>query len=115
MRRVVQIWPSTETGEPRRRPRWSAVIILLAICSLTASLATRSFHHTFRHRTNVVSASSQGMRQHLDRDAVKWTRPAPVLAVFDAPAFYPRVAPAGPPLPSLLFEQSLYNRPPPTC
>jgi len=35
--------------------------------------------------------------------------------VAQAPIVYPRVAPAGPPLPTLLLEENLYNRPPPSC
>lgn len=55
------------------------------------------------------------MRQHLDRDAVRWTSPAPKIAVQQAPTFYFRVAPAARPLPTFLIEENLYNRPPPAC
>jgi hypothetical protein len=116
MPRVVYIWTSDESGTSRRRPRWCSLIILLAICTLAVNVATRSFlHSAHHHKTGVTSVSPQGMRQHLDRDAVNWSRPSPVLAVFDAPAFYPRIAPAGPPLPSIFFDESLSNRPPPSC
>jgi hypothetical protein len=51
----------------------------------------------------------------MDRDAVRWAVPAAEITVAQAPAFYPRVAPAGPPLPTLLLEENLYDRPPPAC
>jgi hypothetical protein len=35
--------------------------------------------------------------------------------VLPAPTSYPRIAPAGPPIPTVLLETSLYNRPPPSC
>ena len=54
------------------------------------------------------------MRQHMDRDAIRWAEPMANVAIAQPPAYYLRVAPAGPPLPTLLLEESLYNRPPPT-
>jgi hypothetical protein len=55
------------------------------------------------------------MRQHMDRDAVRWAVPVANITVAQAPAFYPRLGPAGPPLPTLLLEENLYDRPPPAC
>ncbi len=54
-----------------------------------------------------------GMRQHLDQDAPRWLPPVAVVLQQEAPTFYPRLAPAAPPIPGLVFEESLYNRPPP--
>lgn len=99
----------------RQRPSWCVLVILLAIFALTASLATRTSVPTDFHDTTVQSVSAQAMRQHLDGDAVQWVAPTPVLTLLQAPSFYPRVAPAGPPLSHLLFDESLYNRPPPSC
>lgn len=98
-----------------RRPHWRALVIVLAICGLTVSLATRIFHLSFPQGPAVQSTSAQAVRQHLDRDAANWVPPVPILTVLVAPAFYPRFAPAGPPLPSVLFDESLSNRPPPSC
>ena len=54
------------------------------------------------------------MRQHMDRDSVRWAAPVAKVTVLLA-MFYPRVAPAGPPIATLLIEENLYNRPPPAC
>ena len=90
-------------------------VVGVVIVALTGSLATRVFHGTFDQSWCVRSGTAQAMRQHLDRDALGWTAPVVHYAILDAPAFYPRVAPAGPPVRALLIEENLYNRPPPSC
>jgi hypothetical protein len=97
-------------------PWWRWVLISVVMFSLALTLATRTFHDTTSNNAATVQSSSpQAMRQHMDRDAVRWAAPVATLAVAQAPTFYPRVTPVGPPLPTLLLEESLYNRPPPTC
>jgi hypothetical protein len=86
----------------------------MLLLSLTVSLATRTFRIKIPHSITVQSNSALAIRQHMDRDAVRWIPPIPVLFALEAPSFYPHVAPAGPLLPVLLFDKSLYNRPPPT-
>ena len=88
-------------------------IIVLAICGLTVSVATRTFRLTIPHGVTVNSGDAQAIRQHMDRDGAHWVPPVPVLTVLEVPTFYPYVAPAGPPLATVLFDTSLYNRPPP--
>jgi hypothetical protein len=109
--------PRTAGSQPvsSQRLKWYALVVVLTICALTTSLATRTFRLHFSPTATVRTNSAQAMRQHLDRDAVRWVAPVPVLTTLQAPTFYPRVAPAGPPLPSLFFDESLYNRPPPAC
>jgi hypothetical protein len=94
---------------------WRLALVSVVLLSLVFSLATRTFSDTTSNSTTVQSSSLQAMRQHMDRDAVRWTAPVAKIAVAQAPTFYPRVAPAGPPLPTLLIEENLYNRPPPAC
>lgn len=105
--------------EPRitntQRSGWCVPLVTLAIIALTVSLATRTLHLSAPHGTAVQSSSASAMRQHMDRDSVRWVDPVPVFAAFEAPTFYPFVAPAGTPLGVLLLDQSLYNRPPPSC
>lgn len=96
-------------------PGWWVLIIALAICGLTVSLATRTFEVVVAHRASVSSGDAQAMRQHMDRDATRWMPPVPLFTFLQAPSFYPYVAPAGPPLATVLFDESLYNRPPPSC
>lgn len=98
-----------------RHLRWRVLVIVLAICGLTASLSTRTFRLTSASTPTVQSGSAQAIRQHMDRDAVNWTSPVPTSTTLPVPAFYPRFAPAGPPMPSVLFDESLSNRPPPAC
>jgi hypothetical protein len=93
---------------------WDMFIVALAILSLSVSLATRTFRLDSSATVKISSSTSQAIRQHLDRDAVRWVLPVPILAAVQAPAYYPRFAPAGPPLPTVLFDQSLSNRPPPS-
>jgi hypothetical protein len=115
-RRVRIIGKSQERVTSRRKsPMRQLPLFLLVTFSLTVSLATRTFHFKVRHGTSVQSVSSTATRQHLDKDAARWPAPVQTFAMLDSPTFYPRVAPAGPPLPGLLFDESFYNRPPPCC
>jgi uncharacterized protein YbbC (DUF1343 family) len=93
--------------------RRDAAVVVLAICGLTVSVATRTFRTRFSTGAIVKSISGQPVRQHMDSDAAKWVPPVPTLTLLEVPVFYPRFAPAGPPLPRLYFEESLSNRPPP--
>jgi hypothetical protein len=98
-----------------QHPRWYVLVIILAICGLTVSLATRTFRLTISQGVTAESADSHAMRQHLDCDAAQWAPPVPTLSTLQAAVFYPPVAPTGPPMPSVLFDESLSNRPPPSC
>jgi len=100
-------------GRAGNRLRWAVMVFV--IFSLVLTLGTRTFHLTIPHGVTVQSGAAQGMRQHMNRDAVGFVPPVPVFAAFQAPTSYPYVAPAGPPLAVILLEQSLYNRPPPSC
>jgi hypothetical protein len=92
--------------------RWEIAVVVLAICGLTLSLATRTFRTSLSTGAIVKSISGQPVRQHMDSDAAKWVPPVSTLTVLEVPVFYPRFAPAGPP-PRLYYEESLSNRPPP--
>jgi hypothetical protein len=85
------------------------------MCSLVLTLATRTFGATTSISATVQSSMPQAVQQHMDRDAIGWVAPVAAIAVAQAPTFYPRVAPVGPPLPILLLEENLNNRPPPAC
>lgn len=94
---------------------WRVLIIVVAICGLSVSLATRTFHFNIPEGSTANSYSAAPMRQHLDRDAVQWVAPVPVFTVLEVPTFLVRVAPAAPLLASVFFDESLSNRPPPSC
>jgi hypothetical protein len=100
----------------RRFSRWQTFIVTLAIVGLTVGLVTRALQlPTAIHGTSFVSVSEQVKHQHLDSDAAKWV--APVSSVGPPPVvpIYPRVTPDAPSLPHSLFDEVLYNRPPPSC
>lgn len=106
--------PSEMWGRNRWSRRWHALVVMLAICGLTVSLATRTFQHTFPQSHTVKSGSAQPMRQHLDRDAVRWFPAVPILTSLPVPQSYVNVTPAEPPAIMAIFDESLSNRPPPS-
>lgn len=100
-----------------RQKNWCAVIVLLAVCSLTISVATRyslpldvSSHSVKQVQTN---HSLDAKRQRLTKNAANWVPPILGPWISLAPAFHPSIELARPPVASLFFEKSLYNRPPP--
>jgi hypothetical protein len=98
----------------RRRLMWWQSLMLVVITALSVSLATRVCHVVMPHSVQVQAGISQGMRQHMDRDASHWVAPVPHFTLLHEVSFYPKFAPAGPPLPAVLFDESLSNRPPPS-
>jgi heme/copper-type cytochrome/quinol oxidase subunit 2 len=96
-------------------PWWRWTLISIVMFSLVITVATRTFHVTISHSTTVQSDSPQAIRQHMDRDAVRWAAPVLQMTVLMAPTFYPRMSLAAPPLPTFLIEENLYTRPPPSC
>ena len=96
---------------------WSRMVILLAVCALTASLATRFYvppdpaAHTFK---SVEGHSPQPKRQHLDRDASGWVAPGTDFAFMALTAVYAVPTLAETDLPEQPFSDSLHNRPPPS-
>jgi hypothetical protein len=115
---IIGVVGKTETTDfpVRSVPWWRWVLVSVLMFSLVVTVATRTFHVAVPHSATVQSNSPQAMRQHMDRDAVRWVAPIAKIVAVTFPTFYPRVALVGPTLPTLLLlEDSLYNRPPPTC
>ncbi len=104
--------------EDLRCVRWCTVVVLVAVCALTVSVATRYCYSagssTYAGNTLHKRTSPEQTRQRLTKNAAKWVPPVVRVVVLQVPSSYPRIAPAGPPIPSLLFEEKLYNRPPPS-
>src|SRR5580658_3214135 len=92
----------------RSVPWWRWAFVSVVMFSLVITLATRTFHETPSRNTTVQSSASQATRQHMDRDAIRWSAPVAKVASSQVPTFY-RVATARPPIPTLLLEESLYN------
>ena len=98
--------------------RWCSAIVLLAVCSLTVSVATRySLSPTTvgsAAKTIQKLTSTQPRCQRLLKNAAVWIPPAVSSHVLQAPSSCPHATPVEPGLSNLVFEESLYNRPPPS-
>jgi len=109
--------PSHFEDQPRKI--WCGLVVLLAVCSLTLSVATRYSSpwdgSSGAVKTVRTNSSPEAKRQRLAKNAADWMPPVACFGVLQSPTFYPRVAPAGPPVPSLRFDESLSNRPPPSA
>lgn len=90
----------------------------MAVTSLAVSVATRYCSpqgSSYSVKTLHKHSSPEQIRQRLTKSAANWMPQVMQAGGLQAPTSYPRIAPAGPPLPSVLLETSLYNRPPPFC
>jgi len=82
--------------EERFRSRWRASVVLVAVCSLTISLATR-YSSPWIISSHVVKtvqthASPESKRQRLAENAANWMPPVFTFEVLQAPSFYPQIA-----------------------
>lgn len=103
--------------ERRWQRHWCAVVVLVAVCALTVSVATRycSLGSSLASTASVQKQSPpEPGRQRLLKSAPAWQPPVVSSALLWAPTFYARVVPARPTAPSVVFEEWLYNRPPPS-
>lgn len=97
------------------RKRWCIAIVLVAICALTVSVATRYGSAVATDTVTAVQKHSSwepGL-QRLLNNAATWMPPIVGDAVLYTPAYYRHIAPSGPTVSSVLLEKNLYNRPPP--
>lgn len=96
--------------------RWQRVLMSVIICSLMLSLATRFCISTTAHVHSVKSIENRSIepkRQHLDGDAIRWVAPVADPVFLQPVALCPReITPESLP-PTHVFDESLYNRPPP--
>lgn len=95
-------------------------VVVLAICALTVSLATRytvlgpEVQPEVRKTTTVKSQSLDGQRQHLLGDGLQWMAPASSFTLFQPPRPSVFTVLAVVLSINLNFETWLYNRPPPS-
>ena len=91
-------------------------MIAVAICSLTFSVATR-FWAPLTSQSHIVKSvdrrSVDPKRQHLDKDATRWVAPSASFSIIAPATIETRLPSAGTLLPKHVFNDSLYNRPPP--
>ena len=107
----------TYLRHPGRR-RWCTAVILIAVCTLTLSVATRYGFCGNTANESVTTIQNHeswtpGLQRLLD-NAATWIPPVVGSAIFEDPDSYPHVAPSGPTVSSVSLEKNLYNRPPPT-
>jgi hypothetical protein len=105
--------------EDLRRKTWCAVVVFVAVCSLTVSVATRysSSWDVSSSTVKTVQAHTtpEEKRQRLAKDAADWMPPLFCYDVLRSPSSYRQTAPAEPPTQNIVLEESLYNRPPPSA
>lgn len=92
------------------------LLVMVAILAIAFNVATRtSVPITVTSGTTVQSSSPYRVHQRLDSNAGIWAPPVLPIVSLEVSSEYPRIAPAGPPIPHVLFDESLANRPPPPC
>jgi hypothetical protein len=93
------------------------MLVIIAVCSLTLSVATR-FSTPSSDQSHIVKSvdrrSAEPQRQHLDKDATRWVAAVASFIIDEPIAIEPSLVPASPLLPQHTFSESLYNRPPPS-
>lgn len=93
-------------------------LILLAVLSLTVSVATR-YCALVRYDAHVpqfaTSHSPDAKRQHLLNDGLHWSAPAAAFVLFEPTRAVSGFLPEIPPRAGFYLENCLYDRPPPSC
>ena len=101
----------------RTRAFWCGVIVFVAVGSLTMNLATRYSglweDSPCSVKTLHTDISPDAKRQRLAKDGVTWLPPVFRFAALEAPSFSAETPSVCAEVPNLLFDQNLYNRPPP--
>ncbi len=94
------------------------MVVLVAVCSLTVSVATRYCSPQSVSVSKVASlhkqVSPEGRRQRLTKSAASWLPPVIDAVILKPRSSYRCVVSAVPDVPGALFANTLYNRPPPS-
>jgi len=97
--------------------RWWTAVVLVAVCTLTLSVATRyNFCGSAANESVTTTQNHQSWTPGLQRllnNAASWMTQVIVSAIFRNPASYLHVVQTGPTVSSVVLEKNLYNRPPP--
>ncbi|HZQ94502.1 MAG TPA: hypothetical protein VFA67_05800 [Candidatus Sulfotelmatobacter sp.] len=115
MLKIAEMLRQTNPREPARK-RWCTAMILVAVCALTLSVATRYGSPAASDNTVTVVQKHSSWEPGLQRllnNAATWMPPIVIAAVLYDLGCYPHVAPSSPPVLNVLLEKNLYNRPPP--
>lgn len=114
---VIAMLRLTHLPTPARK-RFCTAIVLVAVCALTVSVATRYGSTVSDATTTVVQkhTSWEPSLQRLLNNAATWVPPVVESAVLQTPRYSPDVIPSGPKtFSNVLLESDLFNRPPPSC
>lgn len=107
----------TNPDTPRGKA-FSAVLVLVAVCSLAISVATRycAPEYPSAAKTTVTHkhASSEQTRQRLTQSTANWLPPVVQDDSLESPTEYQSVTAVQPAIVSSFLGQSLSNRPPPS-
>lgn len=113
LRAMLQITNLRSLG----RKRVCTAIVLLAVCALTVSVATRYGSAVVSDGTTPVvqkHTSWEPTLQRLLNNAATWVPPVVESAVLQTPRYSPDVTPSNlPTFSNVLLESDLFNRPPP--
>jgi len=103
----------------RQSKRCWIAVVLLAVCSITISVTTRysvpgrSADSKVTTVRNHVDTETEQVRQRLLNNAASWMPPVVGSTILQQNESFALLLSTGPPAPRLLFEQNLFNRPPP--
>lgn len=92
---------------------WRCLVVLLAILSLTISLAGRTFDTNLQTHAAVSSQAEKAKIQHRDKSGSQWTPVLDRIEPFYVVVCSQAVEPEQEPLLSPHVDDCLYNRPPP--
>lgn len=88
-------------------------IILITVSCLAFSLATRTFRLSLHQRPTIKSNVSLAVRQHMDRDAIRWVASFRRLSLLHSSPVTARLQQPEIPGSISILAASLFNRPPP--
>jgi len=105
-------------SESRRHKTYTGLLVLVAVCSLAISVATRycSPEYSSPGKTSVAHkhATPEQSRQRLTKSTANWLPPVVEQAILGTPTEYQAMLPAVAPICSRFLAKDLYNRPPPS-
>jgi len=97
---------------------WRRTLIMVAVVSLSISVATRYcavVQFSSRAATVAKACPPEGKRQHLLNDGLHWSAPVETFVLFEPAGVSGAVLLTEPLLTRPYSQDSLYSRPPPVC
>jgi hypothetical protein len=118
MKTCAQTSPKLSDFRMRSTTCWRRTLILLAVVSLSISVATRYcavVQSSLEATTLVKACPIDGKRQHLLNDGLHWSAPIATFVLLEPARASGAVLAVVPLFTRLYVEDSLYSRPPPVC